>query len=106
MIYIGHPTVLSSGKGFESALCRFCAFGLELLSDFEKLMSFGSNLSPGNELCFTLFIVTDSQESQATVNPDNVTDAFLLETFNRFGDWDMQIPQAFEFNQFGRTEIP
>ena len=98
MIYIGHPTVLSSGKGFESTLCRFCAFGLELLSDFEEPMSFDCNLSPGNKFGVTLFIVTDRQESQATVNPDNMTDVLLLETFNRFGDGNMQIPPAFEFN--------
>ncbi len=92
MIYIRHPTVLSSGKGFESALCRFCAFGLELLSDFEKLVSFGRNFSPGNKFGFTLFIVTDRQESQATVNPDNVTYVLPLENFNRFGNRNMQIP--------------
>ena len=98
MIYIGHPTVLSSGKGFESALCRFCAFGLELLSDFEKLVPFGRNFSPGNKFGFTLFVVTDRQESQATVNPDNMADLLLLEALNRVGDGNMQLPLAFEFN--------
>ncbi|MCB6386994.1 hypothetical protein, partial [Megasphaera massiliensis] len=61
-------------------------------------MSFDCNLSPGNKFGVTLFIVTDRQESQATVNPDNMTDVLLLETFNRFGDGNMQIPPAFEFN--------
>ena len=61
-------------------------------------MPFGRNLSPGNKFGFTLFIVTDRQEAQAAVDTDNVADVLLLETFHSFGDGNMQIPPAFEFN--------
>ena len=61
-------------------------------------MSFDCNLSPGNKFGVTLFIVTDRQEAQAAVDTDNVADVLFLETFHSFGDGNMQIPPAFEFN--------
>ena len=59
MVHIRHPTVLSSGKGFESTLCGFCSLSLKLFANLLKLVPFGRYLFPGNKVGFTLFIIAD-----------------------------------------------
>ena len=60
MVHIWHPTVLSSGKGFESTLCGFCSLSLKLFANLLKLVPFGRYLFSGNKVGFTLFIIYDT----------------------------------------------
>ena len=105
MVYIRHPTVLSPRNGFKSTFCRFCTFGLKLLTYFLEFMALSGNLFARNKLRFALLIVADSKETQSTVNTDNVTDIFLFKVFDSFCNRNMEIPQPFEFNQFCCSKV-
>src|SRR5574344_779714 len=105
MVDIRHPTVLSSGNGFELTLRRLGSFRLKLFPYFFEFMAFGGNLFARDKLSFTLFIVTNRKETKSTVDTDNMANVFLLEIFNSFSDRNMEIPQTFEFNQFSSTKV-
>ncbi len=68
-------------------------------------MAFGGNLFTRDELRLALFVIADCKETKSTVDADNMADALLLESFDRFGNRDMQIPSPFQFDQFGSTEL-
>ena len=95
MVHIRHPTVLSSGKGFESTLCGFCSLSLKLSANLLKLVPFGRYLFSGNKVGVTLFIIADHKETQTTVDADNMLDILLLEGLCLLADRDVEIPQAF-----------
>ena len=92
MVYIRHPTVLSSRDGLESTLCRLSSLGLELSPYFLEFMAFDGNLFTRDELGLALFVVTDGKETESAVNADEMTNVLLPKVINNAGHRDMEIP--------------